>query len=359
MKNLHAASPGSVDGPLVTIAIPTFNRAHWVKECVLSALSQTYVNFEVVVSDNASTDATADVLASLAGPRLRVIQQERNLGLIPNWNACLAEARGDYIVFLPDDDRIAPWLLERCVAQIVSAPQVSIVFALGDAYFAADGRVRPTVPNPKLATGVYDGVDILLEYLDGRISAQGCTILLRTDRLRAGGGFPSGWPHTGDLARQLPMLLTGDAGFVNECCGTYFVHDETETSKLDIDSRVGDIRRLAHLIIATADETVTDAQKRREIESHARHYLAINTLGHIASTRRAGAGMADAFRLIWRWRDDLAHLRLGDAFTLARPLALLALPGPVIRFVRRGIRALRRPGPGSSEERKPSSPANQ
>ena len=109
------SQPISANDPLITIAIPTFNRASWLKDCVVSALSQSYRDIEVVISDNASTDETVRLLNELHDRRLRVIRQDRNIGLIPNFNACLAEAKGDYIVFLPDDDRVAPWMLERFV----------------------------------------------------------------------------------------------------------------------------------------------------------------------------------------------------------------------------------------------------
>src|SRR4030081_967744 len=72
--------------PLVTIAIPTFNRASLLRECVRSALSQTYRHFEVLVSDNASTDETKEILGQFSDGRLRVIGQETNIGLLPNWN---------------------------------------------------------------------------------------------------------------------------------------------------------------------------------------------------------------------------------------------------------------------------------
>ena len=105
-------------GPLVTIAIPTFNRAALLRGCIQSALAQTYRNLEMLVSDNASTDDTASVLLEFNDKRLRVMKQETNIGLLPNWNACLAGAGGEYVVFVSDDDRISPWLVERCVGVI-------------------------------------------------------------------------------------------------------------------------------------------------------------------------------------------------------------------------------------------------
>ena len=116
--------------PLVTIAIPTFNRASWLKDCIASALSQTYQHFEVLVSNNASTDETEQVLGDFNDRRLRVIKQKTNIGPLPNWNACLAGARGEYIVLVCDDDRIAPWLLERCIGLVEKEPRIPIVLVI-------------------------------------------------------------------------------------------------------------------------------------------------------------------------------------------------------------------------------------
>ncbi len=100
--------------PHFTIAIPTFNRADWLRSCVASALSQTVESFEVVVSDNASDDATPEVLGEFDDERLSVIRQPRNIGAIGNWNACLSAANGTYVTMLSDDDSVAPFFLARC-----------------------------------------------------------------------------------------------------------------------------------------------------------------------------------------------------------------------------------------------------
>src|SRR5258708_34971731 len=110
--------PDNLIYPFVTIAIPTFNRAALLKGCVTAALSQTYPHFEAVVSNNASPDDPRNVLRGFKDARLRVINQETNIGLLPNCDACLANAKGDYIVFAADDDRIRPWLLPHCAALI-------------------------------------------------------------------------------------------------------------------------------------------------------------------------------------------------------------------------------------------------
>src|SRR6266436_6050451 len=101
MLALPSMDPTTASQPLVTIAIPTFNRAPWLNDCVHSALSQTYQNFEILVSDNASTDGTEEVLRQFTDRRIRVVRQKTNIGLLPNLNTCLAQARGDYVIFIP------------------------------------------------------------------------------------------------------------------------------------------------------------------------------------------------------------------------------------------------------------------
>jgi len=107
----------ATDLPAVSIGIPTFNGGHVIGDAVASALSQSFRDIEVIVSDNASSDDTPDVLAALAArdSRLRIIRQPVNLGPSGNFKAVLAASRAPLFMWLADDDRIAPDWLERLV----------------------------------------------------------------------------------------------------------------------------------------------------------------------------------------------------------------------------------------------------
>src|SRR4051812_49422897 len=113
--------------PAVTVAIPTFNRAALLREAIASVLSQTFGDFEVIVSDNASVDQTADMVASFADKRLRYHRNTTNLGLVGNLNRCLSLARGTYITVIHDDDRMLPTNLERKVAALQRNPRLGFV----------------------------------------------------------------------------------------------------------------------------------------------------------------------------------------------------------------------------------------
>ena len=334
MANLGVRRQESLYRPRVTIAIPTFNRASWVKGGVLAGLAQTYQDYEIVVSDNASTDETQAVLAQFEDHRLRVIRQERNLGLAGNWNACLAEARGEYIALVPDDDRIVPWFLDRCLALVERHPRLPIVIALSD-HATEGGRISRAFPNRRITTGIWDGTVILQEFLEDRISAQMCSILMRVDALRARGGFPSELPYSLDKAGWSPLLLKGWAGFVNESCATFNEHEANYANNLAVDLCLGDEWKFAEFIMTIAREQVEDQKIRRSVVLGAKHYFGRRALEILASYRKDGASLFEIAPLIWQWRWGLANLRVAKAFRLGRLLSVLLLPRRMTGQIRR------------------------
>lgn len=104
--------------PHVSIVIPTYNGAPFLRQCIQSALAQTERDIEILIVDDASSDDTVRVAEMIArqDPRVRVVVNERNLGLVGNWNNALQHARGEWIKFLFQDDLLAPSCVERLVA---------------------------------------------------------------------------------------------------------------------------------------------------------------------------------------------------------------------------------------------------
>ena len=106
--------------PKVSILIPVYNREKYIGECIQAALAQTYSNIEVIVVDNASTDRTWDICLDFADKdgRVRVFQNEKNIGPVRNWKRCIEEASGDYGKILWSDDLIAPDFVEKTLPLI-------------------------------------------------------------------------------------------------------------------------------------------------------------------------------------------------------------------------------------------------
>lgn len=117
--------------PLVSICVPVYNGQQFLPRVLDSLLAQTLTDFELLISDNASTDATALICEQYVrkDPRVRYIRQPTNIGAPRNWNAVARAARGRYMKWATANDEYAPTMLERCVAALEADP--SAVLAQG------------------------------------------------------------------------------------------------------------------------------------------------------------------------------------------------------------------------------------
>ncbi|MCU1572695.1 MAG: glycosyl transferase family 2 [Micrococcaceae bacterium] len=107
----------AADAPLVSIVISTYNRSDYLADCINSILAQSFRDFELVLVDDGSTDATASVVASFDDPRIRYFQRE-NSGISAARNFGTRQARGAFIAVHDDDDLMLPWRLERQLASL-------------------------------------------------------------------------------------------------------------------------------------------------------------------------------------------------------------------------------------------------
>ncbi len=318
--------------PLVTIAIPTFNRATLLKACVTAALSQTYGNFEVVVSDNASTDDTSEVLSAFSDTRLRVIRQDTNIGLLPNWNACLAAAKGEYFILIPDDDTAAPWLVERCISVTQGHHELPIVVALSNYCLDPFGGALPAYTSGSLETGVWDGMQVFMEYLTDRVSVTMCSVMLHTESLRARKGFPLDYPHTADVAAWAPLLFLGKAGFVNEACATFYEHNQSETARLGVERLLRDGWKVETLLSQVAEQYINDPSQRLDIQTQIRRCFARRGLKALSYERHNGGSILMLLRFAWRFRRELNDVSMKDILRFG---AVLLCPRPISNRIRR------------------------
>jgi len=114
--------------PLISVIIPTFNRAHLLRRAVKSVLNQTYARFEVIIINDGSSDDTKEVISQFDDERIRY-KNQKNKGVSAARNKGIMLARGEYIAFLDDDDEWFPRKLERQVHAFARAPKkVGLVY---------------------------------------------------------------------------------------------------------------------------------------------------------------------------------------------------------------------------------------
>ena len=103
--------------PRLSIGMPVFNGERYLKESIQTLLDQTYEDFELLISDNASTDSTQDICQDFAklDKRIRYMRNPTNLGAAANHNRLIEEARGEFFKLASDDDKHAPEFLRRCI----------------------------------------------------------------------------------------------------------------------------------------------------------------------------------------------------------------------------------------------------
>lgn len=215
--------------PVVSVVIPTYNRAHCLPRSLESVLRQTFSDIEVIVVDDCSTDDTQAYLKSIDDSRLRVLRHDVNKGGSAARNTGIAAARAELIAFQDSDDE---WLVTKLACQMqeyrkVNSPEYGAVYCgkvtYGEAGMRRYGpRTVYYAPGPQRnASG-----DILQELLrEPMVSTQ--TLLVRKDLLDRIGGFDDSlkigqdWDLTTRLARITKYI------FIEEPLGMCFIEPDS------------------------------------------------------------------------------------------------------------------------------------
>lgn len=200
--------------PLVSVVIPTYNRAHIVGEAIESVLSQTYENVEVIVVDDGSTDNTFESLSPLI-PTIRLLRQE-NAGPSAARNRGIAAANGEFVAFLDSDDLWLPEKLARQMALMQSIPEPVPCCLCNIAMRWRDKECLSfdvAGLNPSLPEGIWLNV---AEVLATRFLLFNQGIVVRKTVLENVGGFDENLRYLEDHALALRLSLEGPWAYIRE-----------------------------------------------------------------------------------------------------------------------------------------------
>jgi glycosyltransferase involved in cell wall biosynthesis len=191
--------------PTVSIGLPVYNGENYLKEALDSILSQSFVNFELIISDNASTDTTNDLCRSYANKdsRIRYYRNENNFGAAWNFNQVYHLARGKYFQWACHDDVWTPTLLERYVDVLDRMDDVVLCYSK-TMYIDGNGiPIRSLIGRPNLENDdPHERFRLFLKY---HVSPNECNLVLGLFRTVA----LKGTPLTGNYPAS-DMVLLGE-----------------------------------------------------------------------------------------------------------------------------------------------------
>ena len=224
--------------PKGSVCLPCFNRQDYTCEAIESVLNQTFNDFELIISDNGSTDGTIDVIKEYAqkDKRIRLYINECDIGACSNLNCCLLYSRGEYIKFLFSDDLLDKRCLEVFVDVLDKNPSVSLVTSFTRAFGKND-----SVRDEKffLGTGLLEGKKSQKSlFFDGNWAGSPSSVMFRRKDLHIG-LFNHMWRYwLGDLDMWIRLLGVGDAYVVPEILSFLRIHDRSESAVHGVDFRL-------------------------------------------------------------------------------------------------------------------------
>ena len=202
--------------PNLSVCIPTFNCAEYLRHAVESVLVQSYQNLEIVIVDNCSTDHTVTLVEELikkSSGNIRFYKNDRNIGLVGNLNRCLEYAQGTYIKFLMADDLLLPGCLEQMAIGLDTYKSVTLV-ASGRLIIDEHG-CKLTISRYSNTNIVVHGKQVITECLFGsNYIGEPTAVMFRKSDLK--GRFREDLPQVVDMDMWFRLLEEGDLLYMGE-----------------------------------------------------------------------------------------------------------------------------------------------
>jgi len=212
--------------PKVSIIIPSYNYARFIKETLESVFSQTYKDFEVILVDDGSTDNTLTITKRYL-PKIRYIRHPVNLGFAPAMNTGIREAKGKYLNFLSADDKLLPTFLEKEVAVLEKYPKVGLVFS--PVMFM--DKKGDEIGKQKIKNGYINKEDGYQGLLTGNF-VNLVTALVRSDTVMKVGFFNSKLRQNPDWDMWIRIAKKSHIAYVPEYLAVYRQHDLNLTAEV-------------------------------------------------------------------------------------------------------------------------------
>ena len=296
--------------PFLSVMIPTYNCAHYLRQTLQSILSQDPgpETMEIVVVDDVSRDNPESVVREMAGDRVRFYQHEQNKGATENFNACLNMARGQWVHILHGDDFVDPGFYEAIRVVIDEVPQAGMIVC-NHLHVNERNEVIHTPAQVAEKSGLLEDFAVPLacyNYL------QFASVVARRDVYDQVGHFNPQLIHCADHEMWVGLALATPVAFSSRALARYRIHAGADTSRLR--RNAGDIRDIYRYyqgipqLFARADA--------KTIQDYLRQLGVVKCLGNALGLLRQADPVAAARHLAFSFRFEPNPLRY--CLTLAR-----------------------------------------
>jgi glycosyltransferase involved in cell wall biosynthesis len=237
--------PRPSHSPLVTIAIPTYNRANsYLPQALRSALAQTYSNLDIVVADNCSSDDTEAIVRDFHDSRIRYFRHPVNIGAHSNFKFCLEQGRGDYFLLLQDDNLIDKDFIDACMRAAHYRSDIGLI-RTGMRWIDTQNRVIGETLN--LVGGLLIE-QFFLAWFNNQTPMHLCSTLFNTGKLKGIGGFHSKHNLFDDVIAQIRMAANYERVDVTDIKASFRRHGDTITASAKISSWCDESKILLDLL---------------------------------------------------------------------------------------------------------------
>jgi len=217
--------------PLVSVCIPAYNNAAYIKETIDSILKQTYENIELVICDDKSKDNTVEVIESIKDDRIKLYKNEKNLGMSGNWNNCLSKCQGDFIKLVCADDILREDCLEKEVQALMDNP--TAVLAESDTKLLdLNGKAKGFYKRYK-TKGLENGKKIARAgfFVKNYFGAPQANTFRRSAMEQAG-GFDTWYTYILDYDFWVTLACMGDVYIIHEPLNYFRVRNDSNTGEV-------------------------------------------------------------------------------------------------------------------------------
>jgi len=212
----------------VSVVIPTYNRAEFLKRAIESVFKQTFQDFELIIVDDGSTDKTKEVVNSFWSDKIKYIYQENSGGAARPKNTGIKVATGEYIAILDDDDEWLPEKLEKQVRFLDEHPEIDIV----GCNYLINGKKEYRIPEYK---------DVLKRILETDDMGTGSIMVYRRKVFDNVGLFDENLRSSQDKEMRIRLAQEHRFGFVREPLAIYYTgHDNISSLGLSTEEREKD-----------------------------------------------------------------------------------------------------------------------